>query len=136
MNREDMLRIVDTCYTANQAGNFELTESFLTDDFVVSEADSLPYAGVYRGRHALRELFAKVFSMMDVVGLDRLSSSAGSDCVVEVIRMRFADPALAPAELAELFRFRDGKVCEVKPYYFDPGPVIAACEAKKRKAKA
>jgi ketosteroid isomerase-like protein len=132
MTPAEMLRIVDTLYTENSKGNFDLTETLLADDFFVTEADSLPYAGVFRGKRALRDLFTKVFSMMDVAGLDRIQATAGGDYVVEILRMRFADPSLAPAELAELFRFRDGKVCEIKPFYFDPGPVIAACAAKKK----
>ena len=42
------------------------------------------------------------------------------------LAFRFEDPSLAPAQLAELFRFRDGKVCEIRPYYFDPKPIVDA----------
>ena len=34
-----------------------------TDDFFVTEADPLPFAGVYRGKGALRELFTTVMGM-------------------------------------------------------------------------
>jgi hypothetical protein len=37
--------------------------------------------------------------------------------------------------LAETFRVRDGKVCEIRPYYFDPRPITAAVEARKRAAQ-
>jgi hypothetical protein len=40
----------------------------------------------------------------------------------------------ARAQVAEMFRFRDGKVCEIRPYYFDPAPVVAAVNAKRRSA--
>jgi hypothetical protein len=106
----------------------------LTDDFVVVEADTLPMAGTYRGPNALRELFTKVMGMMDVAGLDRIETTVGGDHAVTILEFRFADPALPPAELCEMFRFRDGKVCEIKPYYFDPAPIIAACAAKKAAA--
>jgi hypothetical protein len=29
-----------------------------------------------------------------------------------------------------MFRFRDGKCCEIKPFYFDPAPVLAAAKRK------
>ena len=44
------------------------------------------------------------------------------------------DPALAPAELCEMFRFRDGKCCEIRPFYFDPAQFIAAVGAKAKSA--
>jgi hypothetical protein len=71
--------------------------------------------------------------MMEVAGLDRVQTTTGGDYAVAIASFRFADPELAPAHLCELFRFRDGKVCEIRPYYFDPQPVIAAREAFKRK---
>jgi len=43
-----------------------------------------------------------------------------------MVSFRFENPDLAPARLAELFRFRDGKICEIRPYYFDPKPLVDA----------
>ncbi|WP_340316048.1 nuclear transport factor 2 family protein [Rhizorhabdus argentea] len=130
MSASDMLQLVDNLYAAAGAGNWDAAASMLTDDFFVTEADSLPMAGVYRGRNALRDLYGKVMGMMDVAALDRVQTTVGGDVVVAVLVFRFADPALAPAELCELFKFRDGKCCEIRPYYFDPDTVIAACRAK------
>ena len=62
---------IDDLYTATGAGDLDKAASMLTDDFFVTEADCLPMAGVYRGRHALRELFLKVMGMMEVAALDR-----------------------------------------------------------------
>jgi ketosteroid isomerase-like protein len=131
MTREEMAKTVNALYAATAAGNFELAETMLSDDLTITEADSLPYAGVYRGRGALRELFNKVMGMMDVAGLDRVQTIAGGDYAAELLSFRFIDPALAPASLCEVYRFRDGKVCEIIPYYFDPAPIIAACKAKR-----
>jgi hypothetical protein len=69
--------------------------------------------------------------MVDVVALERAALPIAEDCAIAVLTMRFADPSLAPAELCEMMRFRDGKCCEIKPYYYDPAPFLAACEAKK-----
>lgn len=131
MTPDQMLKYVEELYTVSGTGNWDRAAEMLTDDFFVTEADSLPFAGVFRGKNALRELFTKVMSMMDVAGLDIVESTAGKDHVVTILSFRFADASLAPAHLCELYRFRDGKVCEIRPYYFDPAPIIAACEAKK-----
>jgi len=131
MTSEQMIQFVDDLYAATGVGDFDKAAEMLTDDFVVIEADSMPMAGMYRGKHALRDLYARVMGMVDVVGLDRVQTTAGVDYAVTILSFRFADPALAPAELCEVFRFRDGKCCEIKPYYFDPAQFIAAVEAKK-----
>lgn len=132
MSSEAMIQFVDDLYAATGAGDWEKTSSMLTDDFFVSEADDLPMAGVYRGKNALQELFVKVMGLVDVASLDRVLTTTGGDYAITILSMRFADPALKPVELLELFRFRDGKCCEIKPYYFDNSAFAAAVEAKAR----
>lgn len=134
MTPQQIERFIDDLYAATGTGDWDKAASMLTDDFVVVEADTLPMAGTYRGPNALRELYSKVMGLMDVAALDRIQTTVGGDHAVTILVFRFADPALAPAELCEMFRFRDGKLCEIKPYYFDPAPIVAACAAKKAAA--
>lgn len=130
MTNEETVDLVNRLYAATSVGDFDLAETMLTDDFFITEADTLPMAGVYKGRTALRELYAKVMGMMDVAGLKIEAITAGGDYAVVVLSFQFADPKLAPAHLCEMFLFRDGKACEIRPYYFDPAPIVAACKAK------
>ena len=136
MTPQQIEQFIDDLYTATGAGDWDKAASMLTEDFFVTEADTLPMAGTYRGPNALRELFTKVMGMMDVAGLDRVQTTVGGDYAVTIVAFRFADPSLPPAELCEMFKFRDGKVCEIRPFYFDPAPIIAACAAKKAVAAA
>jgi ketosteroid isomerase-like protein len=130
MTREEIAAFVDAIYAAAAAGDWDAAADMLTDDFVAVEADCLPMAGEYRGKAGLHDLFAKVMGMVDVAGLERTDLLIGEDSAIAVITMRFADPALAPAELAEMFRFRDGKCYQIKPYYFDAASFNAAARAK------
>lgn len=130
MSHEAVLQLVDDLYAATGVGDFDKAEEYLTDDFFITEADTLPFAGVYRGKTALRVLYSRVMGMMDVAGLNRVETTSGGDYAVTILSFEFVDPSLAPAQLCELFRFRDGKVCEIRPYYFDPETIIAACAAK------
>ncbi|WP_326493142.1 nuclear transport factor 2 family protein [Novosphingobium sp. SL115] len=127
---DEMIRFVDDLYATTGVGDWDKAADMLTDDFVVTEADGLAMAGTYRGKYALRDLYSKVMGMVDVAGLDRVETTAGKDHAVTILSFRFADPSLAPAELCEMFRFRDGKCCEIKPFYFDPSAFNAAVEAK------
>lgn len=126
----EKLAVIEALYAATGVGDFDTAETHLTDDFFITEADTLPFAGVYRGKGALRELYGKVTGMVDLAALDIVQHTVGGDHAVTILSLRFADPALAPAQLCELFVFRNGKICEIKPYYFDPATVAAACRAK------
>jgi hypothetical protein len=126
---------VEKLYELTGSGNWTEAEKHLTDDLFITEASSLPYAGVYRGRGALRELYGRVMTMMDVVDLKIVETTVGNDYAVTLLDMVLAGDPPVPVPLAEMFRFRDGKVCEIRPYYFDPTPIVKACAAKKR-AKA
>ncbi len=130
LSHAQVLQLVDNLYDATGVGDFDKAEEYLTDDFFITEADPLPFAGVYKGKTALRDLFTEVMGMMDVAGLNRVQTTSGGDYAVTILSFEFVDPNLAPAHLCELFRFRGDKVCEIRPYYFDPATIIAACAAK------
>ena len=125
------LEIVQALYAATGVGHFDKAETYLTDDFFITEANDLPMKGVYRGRRALRDLYTKVFGMLEVSNLDVKAHCAGGDYVVTILELDFADKTIARAEICEVFRFRGEKVCEIKPYYFDAAPVVAAAKAKR-----
>jgi SnoaL-like domain len=130
LSRDEILDLVDALYDATGTGDFDAAADMLTEDFIATEANGLPMAGVYRGRNALRDLYLKVMGLLDVAGLSRGETTIGENLAICHVTLTFADPALPPADLLELIRFRNGKVCEIKPYYFDPAPVLAASAAK------
>jgi predicted SnoaL-like aldol condensation-catalyzing enzyme len=125
------LATVEALYAATSTGNWPVAETYLTDDFFVTESQVLPFAGVYRGRGALKELYSKVMGMMDIAGLETTGKTAGGDLVIYRLEFVLANPKGARAELTELFRLREGKVCEIRPFYFDPRVVADAVEWKR-----
>ena len=126
MTDDEKLASVAELYASTGAGDFDTAESLLTDDFFIIEAEGLPMAGEYRGKTALRGLYAHVFGTLKVADLEPEGMSVGGDYVVNLISFRFENPDLASAQLAEVFRFRGDKVCEIRPYYFDPKPIVDA----------
>jgi len=126
MTDDEKLAIVAELYASTGAGDFDTAERLLTDDFFIIEAEGLPMAGEYRGKTALRGLYAHVFGTLKVADLEPEGMSVGGDYVVNLISFRFENPDLASAQLAEVFRFRGDKVCEIRPYYFDHKPIVDA----------
>ncbi|WP_066560660.1 nuclear transport factor 2 family protein [Croceicoccus bisphenolivorans] len=130
MTPEEAERFIDELYAATGTGDWDKVATMVTDDLIIREAPGLPMGGNYIGSNALNDLFVKVFAMLDVASLETVARTYGGDYAVAILKMHFADESLAPAELTEVFRFRDGKVCEIVPYYFDPATIHAAAEAK------
>ncbi|MDG1013236.1 MAG: nuclear transport factor 2 family protein [Luminiphilus sp.] len=132
MTNDEKVAIVNRLYDSSAVGDFDTCETMLTDDFFIVEAEDTPMAGTFTGITALRDLYAQVFGMIEVTNVVRTEITSGGDYVVTILHFEFAD-GLEPAHLCELFRFRDGKVCEIRPYYFDAAPLRAAHEAFKAK---
>ena len=101
MTDDEKLAIVAELYASTGAGDFDTAESLLTDDFFIIEAEGLPMAGEYRGKTALRGLYAHVFGTLKVADLEPEGMSVGGDYVVNLISFRFENPDLASAQLAE-----------------------------------
>jgi len=131
---ERNLKVVEALFAATRSGDWATAESMLTDDFFVTEADTLPFAGIYRGRKALHDLFLQVVSSAGVTSLDVHQLTAGGDRVIALVDLVLGGPPEVRVPLAEVFRLRDQRVCEIKPHYFDPRPLAAAVAARKRAA--
>ncbi len=67
-----------------------------------------------------------------VVGLDIHEITAGGDRVVALLDLLLEGAPPVRVPLAETFRLRDGKVCEIRPYYYDPTPIVSAVAARKK----
>ena len=77
MTSDEIHELIDALYKATGAGDFDTAETMLTDDFFIEEADGLPFAGIYRGKTALRDLFTQVMQMMDVASLELFANYRG-----------------------------------------------------------
>ena len=131
----DLKAIVEAMYNASAVGDFEKVESFLTDDFRVEEAELLPFAGLYTGKQCLRKLFPIVMETMGVVGMERGEMLVGTNSVANKVTLLLSDDNLEPIEMMEVTLFKGNKVCEIRPYYFNPKQAIRACEAQSKANK-
>lgn len=135
MTHDEKLAFIEELYAATGAGDWDKAASMLTEDFVASEAPGLPMGGDYRGKNGLKDLYLKVFGLVDAAGLNREVTATGGDYAVTILKIEYADPSISPSEICEVFKFRDGKCCLIKPYYFDPQSLHDAVEAKQSRSK-
>jgi ketosteroid isomerase-like protein len=126
-NRKTVLAL----YAATGRGDWATAAALMTDDILITEAATLPFAGVYRGVQGMRDLFATVQSTMGVVGIEKRQVTAGGEWVVVLLDLLLAGTPPVRVPIAEAFRLQAGKVCEILPYYFDTSLVAKAVEARK-----
>lgn len=135
---ETNLAAATKLYEVASAGDWDVIARLITDDFFVTEADSVPFAGVYRGLEGYRQVFATVTGVMDVTGFDLHQMTAGGEWIIVLLDILSRDENGGELRipLAEAMHFRDGLCCEIKPYYFDPALAHRAVAAKKALAAA
>lgn len=125
----ELVGVVDAIYLAAAIGDYDAMEAYLTDDFRVEMSPALPFAGVFEGKGALRELFPAVMRALGVTNIERGEYMVSSDSVSYKAIMSVSAPEVEPLEMLEVFRFRGNNVCEIRAYYFNPHHVVSACEA-------
>jgi ketosteroid isomerase-like protein len=134
MTPEEQRQLVDDHYSLNAAGDFAAARELLTDDFFITIPPHMPFSGVYRGKDAFRDLAPSVVEAVAVADMKFVATTVGDGCAVEIVEFTLAGYDGPPVQVAELIRFRDNKVCEIRPFYFDPAPMLDAASRRNRPA--
>jgi ketosteroid isomerase-like protein len=101
----------------------------MAEDCVLHEAAALPYGGVYRGRALMKDVLVGIVSRFDEFEVEIRNYLAGGDEVVVHLhlagvgrksRKPFAIPVM------ELWRIREGKVVELRPFLYDTAAMVEA----------
>ncbi len=133
MTPEEQFELVKKHYALNLAGDYLAAQELLTDDFFITIPPYMPFAGVYRGKGAFQQLIPIVVETVAVAAIKHVATTVGEGCAVQLVEWTLAGDAGSTVQGAELIRFRENQICEIRPSYFDPGPMIAAGERHKQK---
>jgi hypothetical protein len=134
MTSEEQHQLVDDHYSLNAAGNFVAARGPLTDDFFITIPPRMPFSGVYIGKDAFRELAPTVIEAVAVADMKFVATTVGDGCAVEIVEFTLAGYDGPPVQVAELIQFRDDKICEICPFYFDAAPMLGATTRRRRPA--
>jgi hypothetical protein len=63
-----------------------------------------------------------------------VATTAGGDYAIEIVEWVLADDASSIVQGTEVIRFRGKQICEIRPYYFDAAPMVAAAAARRSEA--
>jgi hypothetical protein len=109
-------------------GDLDEVLSLLTEDVVVHEAASLPYAGEHRGHDGflrLADAFNRVWEMTSELDLTFLDT--GTDRVVVLVAYDVVARATGrPFRLdhVEIYTVRDGRIADLDIYYKDTAAMV------------
>ena len=119
-----------TAYIALAAGDGEALFKLLDDEVRFSEAASLPYGVTGTGIEAARQGVAGMFGAWTHLHTEFTHFTASHDMVIAYLHMTATSRAtgqIYAGPAAEVFRFRNGKIVEWHPIYWDTHAVRTAC---------
>jgi ketosteroid isomerase-like protein len=130
------LEIVKKAYAVAQGepGGGDGWETFFadtTDETEFHEAEVLPYGGLYRGTKQLVRAAGIVFGTWKDFSYQIRGFTVGGntvivDLMVSAVGLKSGKSFSMP--LLELWRMKNGKVTEIRPFYYDTARVAACAE--------
>jgi ketosteroid isomerase-like protein len=124
-NRQQVLAALD----AVAAGDMDTFWSMFDDEVVFHEAACLPYGGSHRGLEAAKKAFLHMSDTFSNNHVVFEAVAAAEEIVTAYQTINFEvkrNGATGQLPVAEIFRFRDGKVIEWRACYFDSNMVAEA----------
>ena len=132
MKHDEQLDLVRQHYALNFAGDHAAARELLTDDFEITIPAFMPFGGTYTGKDAFKQLIPIVVAALAVEKIEHVATTIGDGYAMELVEFTLDGHDGPPLPVAEVLRFRDGKICEIRPYYYDPFPMIALAERRAR----
>jgi ketosteroid isomerase-like protein len=120
---DDVLERLRAFYQGLVVGDLAPADAlFDFDNLVLHEPEGLPYGGTYHGRQGLLDGIAAINSVWKRVRFSDLRYSVGDDLAIVHLTMTAISRATGKElsmPVCEVWRFRNGKVIDVAPFYWD-----------------
>lgn len=136
---KDTITVLQGMYTAEvqylAAGgpgkaSFAPLAPFFAPDVELHQADTLPYGGIWRGHDGMERFFlamSKTWESFEMVDQEFLSTSATAVVLTHVHARARATGQELRFPILQTIRVHDGKIAEVRPFYWDTGAIATAC---------
>jgi len=113
-------------YAAAGARDWDKVESLLHPDFVLYEADCLPFAGEWRGKDALQRCAAAMYGTWAEAKVDIHDITGGDTHAVTVLTLTMTPKGGGETfsqTACEMGEFEDGLMKSLRIHYFDANEV-------------
>jgi ketosteroid isomerase-like protein len=122
--------LAERFFAALKVGDFDAMGALVTPDFVCREPAGLPYGGDHVGIEGWRKLTGMITATWAGFRLERLEfhGETADSLVLRLFIKGRSRRTGTPFETSvlELWRFRDGLLCEITPHYFDTHALAVA----------
>lgn len=119
--------IIEGFYAAGTRGDIETMMDCLADDVVICEPPYLPFGGEYHGKDGLFAIFAAVAELADVAQFKIHYIVVDGDRAVAFGGFPLNDTGRF-THFAEETRLVDGKIAEIRIYYYDAQSLVGAAK--------
>lgn len=120
------IQIIKEFYERLQQRDYEKAFSLLAPDFTLHQAESLPYAGVYRGAEGIKKFFSAFFHIWQTFRSDETEYFSLDDervLALSQVRATAKTGHQIDMPMAQVFTVRNGKMLEARPFYWDTAEV-------------
>jgi ketosteroid isomerase-like protein len=111
-------------------GDFTPLQQFFAPDFVLHQAEGLPYGGVWRGHDGLRRFFAAMSRTWAAFDFGEQAFLATTSPLVVLTSVRARARATGRElefPILQTITVAGGRITEVRPFYWDTAAIAAAC---------
>lgn len=115
-------------YGSAGAGDWEGVESLLHPDFVLFEAECLPFGGEWRGKDALKRCAEAMYAAWAKASVEIHDITGGDTHAVTVLTLTMTSKRTGETfaqTVNECGSFEDGLLKELRIHYFDAAEVAA-----------
>ncbi len=116
-----------TIYGHVRAGEWDLVNQYLAEDFIAYEPETLPFGGEWSGDNVFKRLFAAVMGSFEDPKVDPIDMSCGDEWVSYALHLSGTSKATGKRStyrVIEHGRVVDGKLTELHLHYFDTGKML------------
>lgn len=110
--------------------SFETLAPFFAPDVVLHQAEALPYGGIWRGHDGMEQFFvamATTWEVFEMVEQEFLATSETAVVLTHVHARARATGREIDFPILQTIRVIDGRISEVRPFYWDTAAIANAC---------
>jgi ketosteroid isomerase-like protein len=112
--------------------SFDSLASFFAPDVVLHQAEGLPYGGIWRGHGGMKQFFlamSATWAAFEMIEQEFLSTADTAVVLTYVHARSRATGRELDFPILQTIRVVDGRIAEVRPFYWDTAAIAAACAA-------
>ncbi|WP_435853266.1 nuclear transport factor 2 family protein [Streptomyces smyrnaeus] len=103
---------------------------FFAPDVVLHQADGLPYGGTWHGHAGMERFFlemSRVWESFDITHQEFVATGATPVVLSRIHARARATGREVVFPILQTITVRDGRIAEVRPFYWDTAAIAAAC---------